>query len=101
MNCPSKDQSVGVFKPLDLSSSSSLPLPLAGFTYRLDTPSLVELKTILLPSGDQTGAKSHEGSKVNLVGMLRAMSISQMSPVPLSRRSTATLFSSGENQIDQ
>src|SRR5712664_3658628 len=101
MNFPSKDQSVGVFKPLDLSSSSSLPLLPAGFTYRFGAPSLVEVKAILLPSGDQTGAKSQAGSKVNREEVFRAMSISQMSPVPLSRRSIATLFSSGESQIDQ
>src|SRR6266571_9376539 len=101
MNFPSEDQSVGTFTLLlVLSSSSSLLLPLAGFTYRFGGPFLSEAKTILLPSGDQIGAKSQAGSKVNRVGALRAMSISQMSPLPFSNRSTATLFSSGESPME-
>src|SRR5215467_1228393 len=100
MSFPSEDESVGSFVLLVLSSSSSLVLPLAGFTYKSITPALPEANTILLPSGDQIGAKSQEGSKVNLVGVLRAISVSQMWKLPFSARSTATMFSSGESQIE-
>src|SRR5215510_16449487 len=100
MNFPSKDQSLAAIILLPLNSSSSLLLPSAGFTYSCGRPVLAELKTILLPSGDHTGEKSQAGSTVNREGVLRAMSISQMSPLPFSSRSTATLFSSGESHRD-
>src|SRR6516164_4979608 len=101
MSLPSEDQSVGNFTLPVLSSSSSLLLPLAGLTNKSGNPVLVELKTILVPSGDQIGVLSKAGSTVNRVGVLRAISISQMSILPFSTRSTATLLSSGESQIDQ
>src|SRR5215831_11518072 len=63
-------------------------------------PSRLEEKTIWLPSGDHTGDKSREVSKVNLVGTVRAKSSSQRLALFVgncpSRRITAASFPSGE-----
>jgi hypothetical protein len=99
MNFPSADQSLGTFRKSDWTSTSSAPPPLAALWYRFPWPSRNEAKRMCPPSGDQTGLKSGDGSKVKRVGMLRARSINQMSlsPPPGTALLNVTRLSSGES----
>src|SRR5712671_7844283 len=81
---PSVDQLDGSFARDDLYSVSSWPEPFAIFWKRFGAPSRSEAKTIRSPSGDQTGVKSTDVSKVKRDGAPLAKSINQMSAFPVS-----------------
>src|SRR5262245_18180874 len=61
--------------------------------YRLREPVRVDLKTIVLPSGDQIGKLSIPASNVNR--LVLPASIDQISVLPCLLRDTATLRPSG------
>src|SRR5512135_1914155 len=84
MYLPSRDQSDATTRPsLLLRRTFSSPCPLAGFSTRLELPSISEVKTIRDPSGDQTGAKLFAAPKVKREFTPRTRSRTHTSFFPL------------------
>ena len=81
-------------------SRSTVPVPFAACTKRLEATSRCDEKTNRRPSGVQTGIVSANGSFVTLVKTLRSMSHIQMS-LSSSRMSSAAREPSGDRRATE
>src|SRR6266545_6636953 len=96
MKRPSRDQSVGRFTVIDLSTVSSLPAPLDIFEYMFCPPPAVEVYRTRFPSGDHTGKSSTDALNVKRDGTPPRTRSTIL--ISFANHCTAARFSSGDRE---